>query len=140
MIPVPFADAGGPVNVYAIEERDGGFALFDTGVGTEEGEATLRAGLAAVGLRIADLRRILVSHGHVDHYGMAEVLAQESGAPVYVHPADRDKVAAPNPWPVRGTLVIASDSTSRMRISSSRKRLPSGLPGYSNCFCQFSSR
>ena len=42
-LPVPFADAGGPVNVYALED-EGGWALFDCGIGTAEGEAALRAG------------------------------------------------------------------------------------------------
>src|SRR5437764_738671 len=80
-VPVPFADAGGPVNVYAIEEDDG-FSLFDSGTGTPEGEAALREGLARSGLAIPSLRRVILSHGHVDHYGNAQVLVEESGAKV----------------------------------------------------------
>jgi len=44
-VPVPFAEAGGPANVYVIEEDGGGLALFDAGIGTREGRAALLAGL-----------------------------------------------------------------------------------------------
>jgi glyoxylase-like metal-dependent hydrolase (beta-lactamase superfamily II) len=97
-VPVPFPDAGGPVNVYVIED-EGGFTLFDTGIGTPEGESRVREGLAALGASPARLKRILVSHGHVDHYGLAERLASESGASVHLHREDWDKVRSPSPWP-----------------------------------------
>ena len=35
-IPIPFPEAGGPANVYVIEEDGGGLALFDCGIGTPE--------------------------------------------------------------------------------------------------------
>ena len=93
-LPVPFPDAGGPVNVYVLEEADG-FSLFDSGIGTEEGESGLVAGLTTLGLSLAHLRHVYVSHGHVDHYGLAALLAERSDAMVHVHPADWDKVVAP---------------------------------------------
>jgi len=97
-IPLPFPQAGGPINVVAVEEADGGVALFDTGIATPAGEAALAAGLAARGFRFEDVRRIFVTHGHVDHYGLATTLHERSGAAVFVHPADRWKIAAPSPW------------------------------------------
>ena len=97
-IPVPFAEAGGPANVYVIEEDDGGVALFDSGSDTPLGERTLREGLAALGLAFGDVRRIFLSHGHVDHYGLAQAVSEASGAPVHVHPADRLKVERPADW------------------------------------------
>ena len=93
--PVPFPEAGGPANVYAIEEADGGVALFDAGIGTPLGEAALRDGLRALGLHFKDVRRVYLSHGHVDHYGLAQSVSEESGAPVFIHEADRDKVERP---------------------------------------------
>ena len=55
-MPVPFADAGGPVNVYALEDEDGGVLFFDSGIGTaKRASAALHAG-AAAGAGI-DLRR-----------------------------------------------------------------------------------
>jgi glyoxylase-like metal-dependent hydrolase (beta-lactamase superfamily II) len=94
-VPVPFVEAGGPANVYVIEERDGGVALFDSGIGTPVGETALREGLAAVGLHLRDVRRIYLSHGHIDHYGLAQTISEASGAPVFIHDRDRAKVQAP---------------------------------------------
>lgn len=91
-VPVPFAEAGGSANVYVIEEEGGGLALFDAGIGTAEGEAALLAGFAALGRSLAEVRRIFVSHGHVDHYGYARAAQEASGAPVFCHPRDHDKL------------------------------------------------
>ena len=59
--PVPFAQAGGPANVYLIEEADGGVALFDSGIGTPDGEKAVREGFAKLGYRFGDVRRISCS-------------------------------------------------------------------------------
>jgi glyoxylase-like metal-dependent hydrolase (beta-lactamase superfamily II) len=95
-VPVPFPQAGGPVNVVAVLEEGGGLAFVDAGLGTDEAEAALRAGLAARGFAFADARRILLTHGHVDHYGLCQTIRDESGASVRVHPADRRKVTEPD--------------------------------------------
>ncbi len=97
-VPIPFPQAGGPVNVVAVEEEGGGVALFDSGLGTPEAEAAVVAGLAARGHGFADVRRLFVTHGHVDHYGLAEKIRTASGAHVFVHAADRWKVAGPPQW------------------------------------------
>jgi glyoxylase-like metal-dependent hydrolase (beta-lactamase superfamily II) len=93
--PIPIPQAGGPANVYLIEERDGGVALFDSGIGTPVGEAAVREGFRALGYKFGDVRRIYLSHGHIDHYGLAQTISEESGAPVYIHEADRLKVEHP---------------------------------------------
>jgi glyoxylase-like metal-dependent hydrolase (beta-lactamase superfamily II) len=95
-VPVPFPEAGGPANVYVIEEEGGGVALFDAGIGTRDGRDALHAGFQKLGLSLGDVRRIFVSHGHIDHYGYARAAQEASGAPVYVHPRDADKVTGRN--------------------------------------------
>jgi glyoxylase-like metal-dependent hydrolase (beta-lactamase superfamily II) len=94
-IPVPFPQAGGPVNVYLVEEADGGVMMFDAGLGTPEAEAALEAGFARAGRRFADVTRIVLSHGHVDHYGAARTVLERAGRPIPVlaHPAEITKVA-----------------------------------------------
>lgn len=94
-VPIPFPQAGGPVNVLAIDEEGGGFALIDAGLGTPDAEAALREGLRAEGLQLEALRRILVTHGHIDHYGLAQTLREPAGARVFVHGRDRDKLMRP---------------------------------------------
>jgi glyoxylase-like metal-dependent hydrolase (beta-lactamase superfamily II) len=91
-VPVPFIEAGGPANVYVIEEKGGGIALFDAGIGTREGRDALLAGFAELGLSLGDVRRIFISHGHIDHYGYARAAQEESGAPVFAHVRDHDKL------------------------------------------------
>ena len=91
-VPVPFPEAGGPANVYVIEEQGGGVALFDAGIGTKDGRAALHAGFDQLAISLGDVRRIFVSHGHVDHYGYARAAQEASGAPVHAHVRDHDKL------------------------------------------------
>ena len=94
-IPVPFPQAGGPVNVYLVEESDGGVMMFDAGLGTPEAVAALERGFAEAGRRFDEVRRIVLSHGHVDHYGAALVVLERAGrdVPVHAHASDHAKVA-----------------------------------------------
>jgi glyoxylase-like metal-dependent hydrolase (beta-lactamase superfamily II) len=91
-VPVPFPEAGGPANVYVIEEEGGGVALFDAGIGTKDGRDALHAGFERLRISLGDVRRIFVSHGHIDHYGYARAAQEASGAPVYAHARDHDKL------------------------------------------------
>jgi glyoxylase-like metal-dependent hydrolase (beta-lactamase superfamily II) len=93
-VPVPFPQAGGPVNVYVIEEKGGGFLLFDSGLGSAPATEALEAGFRKIGKRFRDATRIVVSHGHVDHYGAARFVQEQHGGelPVFAHPADAPKM------------------------------------------------
>ena len=92
-ISIPFRQAGGPINVYVIEE-DSGILLFDVGIGLERSQAELTEGLARTGHGFHEVNRILISHGHVDHYGAAPWVLDRSGKniPVLIHEADAGKV------------------------------------------------
>jgi glyoxylase-like metal-dependent hydrolase (beta-lactamase superfamily II) len=94
-MPIPFLEAGGPVNAYAIEDRDGGLFLFDSGLGAPEAQAAMAVGLERIGRSPADISRIVVSHGHIDHYGGAMTLIERAGhaVPVHAHPRDIPKMA-----------------------------------------------
>ncbi len=109
-IPIPFPQAGGPVNVYAVEEDGGGVVLWDAGLGAPDAEAALEEGLRRAGRRLADVSRILVSHGHVDHFGAARFVQERHGGapPVHVHPADAAKVTEAGPtWAERAPFYAA---------------------------------
>ncbi len=97
-IPVPFPDAGGPVNAYAIEDEGGSWTLFDSGVGTAEGAAALDAQLGEARLSLDKLSRVIVSHGHVDHYGNAERLARATGVPVWLHRDEVERSCGDGRW------------------------------------------
>jgi glyoxylase-like metal-dependent hydrolase (beta-lactamase superfamily II) len=98
-VPIPFPQAGGPVNVYLVEDADGGLLLVDTGYGSDEATSALAAGFAAAGRRFEDVRRIVVTHGHVDHFGGARFVLEKVGrdVPVEAHPADIPKMAEGGP-------------------------------------------
>lgn len=70
----------GPVNVYVVDDEP--LTLLDTGQHSPDAVATLEAGLRGLGRRVEDLERIVVSHQHVDHWGLAATLAERSGAEV----------------------------------------------------------
>jgi len=111
-VPVPFAEAGGPANVYVIEEDGGGLALFDAGIGTREGRDALLAGFRAIGRSLGEVRRIFVSHGHIDHYGYARAAQEESGAAVYAHARDHDKLTGRDR--TRQRLALYADYLARL--------------------------
>jgi len=93
-VPIPFVSAGGPANAYLVEEEGGGLLMIDTGLSAGEGAAALDAGFQRLGLRYEDVRQIVVTHGHVDHFGGARHVQERAGreVPVLVHPVDAPKV------------------------------------------------
>jgi glyoxylase-like metal-dependent hydrolase (beta-lactamase superfamily II) len=81
-LPTPFYI--GAVNVYLIKEDP--ITIIDTGPKTRDAIDALRAGLRQNGLTTGDLRRIVLTHAHEDHCGLARSLRDEaSHAEVFVH-------------------------------------------------------
>jgi glyoxylase-like metal-dependent hydrolase (beta-lactamase superfamily II) len=88
-LPTPFPV--GPVNAYLLEGTP--LTLVDTGPKTEAAQTALETGVRDIGRRIEDIRRIILTHGHSDHFGSAQWVASRSGAQVFAHPSDRPKFA-----------------------------------------------
>ena len=84
VLPTPFPI--GPVTVYLLTGEP--LTLVDTGPFTEPAWRALAAALAERSLRPADVRRVLLTHGHHDHFGLARRLAG-TGASLWAHPAER---------------------------------------------------
>ena len=97
-VPIPFRQAGGPVNAYVVEE-DNGILLFDAGIGMEKSQAAFAEGLARTGHRFEEINRIILSHGHIDHYGAAAWILEQAGRsiPILIHSADAGKVVESGP-------------------------------------------
>ncbi len=81
-LPTPFYI--GPVNVYLIAEDP--ITLIDTGPKTKEATEALREALIKARVRVSDIRRIVLTHAHEDHCGLARALRDEAkNAEVLVH-------------------------------------------------------
>ena len=86
-IPVPLPIPLRYVLVYAFE-TDRGVYIVDAGWNTEEAFDALDTGLQAAGFSAADVRGVMVTHIHPDHYGLAGRLRDHSDAWIALHPAD----------------------------------------------------
>ena len=77
----------GPVHCYSgmLAEE---LVLFDTGPPTPEAERYLRDHID-----LKKLRHVIITHGHIDHYGLAFWLEQNSDATVYLPYRDCLKIA-----------------------------------------------
>lgn len=83
-IPVPTPFRVGPINAYLLKGDT--LTLVDTGPRTETAETYLREALAEHGYQFADVGQLVITHHHVDHIGLAGMIAQESDADLICHP------------------------------------------------------
>jgi glyoxylase-like metal-dependent hydrolase (beta-lactamase superfamily II) len=79
-IPIPTPFMVGRVNTYLIE--DDPLTLVDTGPNSGKALDELEQALRRLGHRVEDLGLIIVTHQHIDHMGLLEILARRSGAEV----------------------------------------------------------
>ena len=77
-VPTPFAV--GRVNCWLVE--DDPLTLVDTGPNSATSLEALENALRDHGRRVEDLERIVVTHQHMDHIGLAALLVRRSGAEV----------------------------------------------------------
>lgn len=81
-------------NIYVIDDGEQ-YVLIDAGSGMERPNADLLAGFTAIGEHLgrpfspADIGTILITHGHIDHFGGLPFLRQYTAAPAGVHVLDR---------------------------------------------------
>jgi glyoxylase-like metal-dependent hydrolase (beta-lactamase superfamily II) len=95
-VPLPLPTDGlRAVNVYVIEELDG-LTLVDAGWAVGESRATLDRALRSLGYESGDVRRVLVTHIHRDHYTQAVTLRRDHGARVSLGEGEQPSLAALN--------------------------------------------
>ena len=79
-VPTPFIV--GRINVYVFDQ--GPLTIVDTGPNSGTSLDALDRGLQSLGHSLDSVERILLTHQHVDHTGLAGVVARRSGAEVAV--------------------------------------------------------
>ncbi len=84
-VPIPFPLR--TVNVYALVGKDG-WTMIDTSMGTPDTREALWEGLKQAGLRLENLRTIVLSHHHPDHVGLSGELYERTNATTYIHSID----------------------------------------------------
>jgi glyoxylase-like metal-dependent hydrolase (beta-lactamase superfamily II) len=89
----------GLVNSYLVEDG-GGVTIVDAGAPSYWGD--LPRELAAMGRTLADVRSVVLTHGHSDHIGFAERIRSERQVPIRVHEADAALARSEVPNPAKG--------------------------------------
>jgi glyoxylase-like metal-dependent hydrolase (beta-lactamase superfamily II) len=77
-IPTPFQV--GRVNTYLLEDQP--LTLVDSGPNSGKALDELERQLQALGHRIEDIELVIVTHQHIDHLGLVDIVAKRSGAEV----------------------------------------------------------
>jgi glyoxylase-like metal-dependent hydrolase (beta-lactamase superfamily II) len=113
-------------NVWAVA-ADGGIVLFDTGIGGKGRMRQLDLALGQVGFGVKDVRLLVCTHSHTDHYGLAAPIVEAAGCELWMHPAwghvrlmaDDPAAALENRIEVARQSGVPADALERYRESRS---------------------
>jgi glyoxylase-like metal-dependent hydrolase (beta-lactamase superfamily II) len=72
-------------NAWAVRAGDG-IVLFDTGMHQPGSMMELERALAMCGLVVEDVRLVVCTHAHSDHYGQAATICERAGCELWMHP------------------------------------------------------
>ena len=102
-------------NAWALASA-GGLVLFDTGYyAAEDGTKRLEFALAQIGFELSDIRLLVCTHAHSDHYGLAGPIVDAAGCELWMHPA----------WEHVRAMAEDPDGAMKRRIEVARQ---SGVP------------
>lgn len=91
-LPLPWA--GIPhVNAWALERSDG-ITLVDCGLDTPGSVEELERALGALDAGLTDVRLLVCTHAHPDHYGQAALVVERAGCELWMHPRHAHTTAA----------------------------------------------
>jgi glyoxylase-like metal-dependent hydrolase (beta-lactamase superfamily II) len=94
VLPLPFPGLH-RVNAYLMADDDG-LTLVDCGLHDpgppDNGWGEVNAAFDANGFAVRDVRRLIVTHTHIDHYGMAGRFVTETGCELWMHEAAHDEL------------------------------------------------
>ena len=126
------------VSAYLLRGDDGD-TLVDCGIAAgvdggdpgPDGTAAVRAALAAVGSSLERLERLVVTHAHIDHFGLAGEVVRRSGGELWMHrrtDLDLEKYAEPDEAVDRRMLMLADHGLYGPELTESSEGLRDWLP------------
>ena len=93
-IKVPFPKGtSGHTNVYVVEGSEGSI-LIDSGWDSTESLWALREGLTTERLKLRDIKKVVITHIHPDHYGLASKIKQLCGARIAMHRVEAELIGS----------------------------------------------
>ena len=85
ILPLPFELSR--INIFLVRLYEG-WMLVDCGIAGEASHSALQSALAEVGVEVSGITKILLTHFHPDHIGLAPAIHHLSHAPILMHRAD----------------------------------------------------
>jgi glyoxylase-like metal-dependent hydrolase (beta-lactamase superfamily II) len=126
------------VSAYLLHGDDGD-TLVDCGIAAgvdggdpgPDGTAAVAAALTAAGSSLERLERLVVTHAHIDHFGLAGEVVRRSGGELWMHrrtELDLAKYAEPDDAIDRRTLMLADHGLYGPELTESSEGLRDWLP------------
>jgi glyoxylase-like metal-dependent hydrolase (beta-lactamase superfamily II) len=81
----------GSVNTYLIRDNDK-YLIIDTGWDAPESMRSMDAQLADASISFSKIKRVLLTHCHIDHLGMISRFKQLNNANIYIHQDELDLI------------------------------------------------
>ncbi len=118
MITLPIPADMEHVHIFALVHH-GKVSLFDAGLNTPEAVSGLEEALHTVGKSFRDVDRIFITHAHADHYGIAGLIREHSGASIHISATGRLALREDR----RGDLLLTMTKTFYRRHGLSEKEI-----------------
>src|SRR3954449_11998221 len=126
------------VSAYLLRGDDGD-TLVDCGIAAgldggdpgPDGAAAVAAALSTAGSALERLERLIVTHAHIDHFGLAGEVVRRSGGELWLHRAGRldlDKYDDPEEAVDRRTLMLADHGLYGPELTETAQGLRDWLP------------
>lgn len=81
----------GSVNTYLIRDKSG-YTIIDTGWDAPASLQSLKKQLAEIGSGLPDIKRAIITHCHIDHFGLISRLQHSYQARIYLHQKEMDLI------------------------------------------------
>ena len=125
-LPVPGALRS--MNSYLLKEKQG-WSVIDPGPNLPGCREEWEAAVDDLGIQFGDIKQILVTHGHIDHVGLAGWLQEQSGAVVLMNKDEYTSTFYPDETEKIGSLFFQKGMAS-LGINATEIEQITGIMGY----------